>query len=243
MIVKIIIKEFFKAFKEVSGLVLDFIFPASCIICDADAEYLCKSCSRLIKPLKSRCCPVCGFGGSCFACTGCKGKTALDGLISAADYEENRVLQKCIHQIKYNFIEPLALPVAEIMAGAIESAVLDARVDYCLTPVPLHKKRYKWRGFNQAEILANEIGRISGMPVFNLLERISYKKPQMELSREERLKNVEDAFRVIESARITPKILLVDDVATTLSTLNECAAALKAAGAEIVIGLVAARAK
>jgi predicted amidophosphoribosyltransferase len=220
----------------------------------------------------------------------------LDGLIAACRYENNPVVHKAIHEFKYNFIEDLAEPLGKLMAAALSlkisgaggasetaSARADANADgggragggrangcddFVLCPVPLHKKRLKWRGFNQAKLLADVVSGECELPVKEILERVKFKKPQMELKREERLKNVVDAFRIArgdgagarcgavhdvpgggyggrnegQGSAIPQNIILVDDVATTLSTLNSCAKELKAAGAKIVYALVIARA-
>jgi ComF family protein len=156
------------------------------------------------------------------------------------DYEKSPLITKAVHELKYNFIEEMAAPLGELLAQTLKENLTDEpEKNWVICPVPLHKKRRKWRGFNQAELLAKrlmEFGNVS-----NLLERSRYSKPQMELHRDERLKNVCGSF--IYSADFLPEnVLLVDDVATTLSTLNECAGVLKLAGVKTVIGLVLARA-
>lgn len=109
-----------------------------------------------------------------------------------------------------------------------------------LVPVPLHKKRLAERGFNQAEALAKKIGERAHMPVCNVLRRDTHTSPQAKLAKAERLMNVKGVFSIGAPLPAgTP--VLVDDVATTLSTLQECAAVLKEAGYEEVGAIAIAR--
>lgn len=116
--------------------------------------------------------------------------------------------------------------------------------------MPLHEKRYAWRSFNQAELLANKLKKVlsqNGLDITflpGLLFRPKYTKPQMKIhSTEDRKKNIIGNFSLNEDFRkkVPRKIIIVDDVTTTGATLNECAKVLKRHGAEKVWGLVLAR--
>jgi ComF family protein len=111
-------------------------------------------------------------------------------------------------------------------------------------PVPLHVSRLRWRGFNQAQLLATPLARQAGVPLDALsLERIRHTRPQVELTEAERRRNVAHAFRVTRPGRVhRRRILLVDDVYTTGATVDECSRELKRAGAASVDVLVLARA-
>lgn len=113
-----------------------------------------------------------------------------------------------------------------------------------IIPVPLHKRRLRWRGFNQALMLAREISEITGIWVDpNTLIRVRYTRPQTRLPFKERSENVKGAFEVARETFVRDRsVLLVDDVATTGSTLTECARVLKKAGARRVEALTIARA-
>lgn len=103
----------------------------------------------------------------------------------------------------------------------------------CIVPVPLHKSKLRSRGFNQAELLAEAIGEEVGLPVRRLLLKKKKTKDQKSLSRNQRIKNVTDAFAVDEEElgpKMPSSVLLVDDVCTTGSTLTACAHVLKARG-------------
>jgi len=103
----------------------------------------------------------------------------------------------------------------------------------CIVPVPLYSTRQRSRGFNQAELLAKALGEETGLPVRLLLKKQKKTKDQKSLSKNQRLKNVQDAFLVDEEAmngKIPGAVLLLDDVSTTGSTLTACARVLKACG-------------
>ena len=103
----------------------------------------------------------------------------------------------------------------------------------CIVPVPLHPSKQRCRGFNQAELLAEALGEETGLPVRRLLLKKKKTKDQKSLSRNQRIKNIKDAFVVDEeeiSFGIPASVLLIDDVSTTGSTLTACARALKAYG-------------
>ena len=103
----------------------------------------------------------------------------------------------------------------------------------CIVPVPLHPSKQRYRGFNQAELLAEALGEETGIPVRLLLKKQKKTKDQKSLSKNQRIKNVKDAFVVDEDAlggQVPESVLLLDDVTTTGSTLTACANVLKAKG-------------
>jgi ComF family protein len=119
---------------------------------------------------------------------------------------------------------------------------MTARLDLAM-PVPLHKKRLRSRGFNQALILAHGISERFSVPLlYDTLVRLRSTRPQVELSGHERVENVRGAFCLLRPSEVRDKrVLLVDDVFTTGATMNECAKVLKDAGARSVTVLTLAR--
>jgi len=179
----------------------------------------------------------------------------LDALVVSAKYKENNI-SKIIHTYKYNLVQDLYIPLGKIMIKALLDSNLP--LSDVIIPIPLHKRRIRWRGFNQASHLAIYVSKnlTPGLeiPVLNdLLFRKNYTTPQMKIKKyAERKMNIRDAFDInpygtdnncaIQISRIKNKrILLVDDIATTGATLNECARILKSAGAKKVFGIVLAR--
>ncbi len=111
-----------------------------------------------------------------------------------------------------------------------------------LVPVPLHPARQRERGFNQAELLALELRRECGVPLGKVLQRTRYTTTQTQFDRSERMENLRGAFRLRRGCNVQDlRMLLVDDVLTTGSTLSECASVLKKAGALSVHAATAAR--
>lgn len=113
--------------------------------------------------------------------------------------------------------------------------------DTTLIPIPLSKKRLRWRGFNQAELLARELAAAFAYPLNQDLKRIKHAWPQADLNGAERLNNIADSFAWTGTSLGGRTIILIDDVATTGATLNEAARILKTAGAGAIYGLVLAK--
>ncbi|MFB0528132.1 MAG: ComF family protein, partial [bacterium] len=169
---------------------------------------------------------------------------SLERIWSIAVYDG--VLKKLIHQFKYKEKRYLANPLGKLMVDFVEEYLREERFDY-IVPIPLEKARQKKRGYNQAELLAGVLGEAVNKPILtNLVERRKKTKPQFGLNREERFENLFGAFEISQSGKgdiptIAGKtVLLLDDLATTGATLDECAKVLKGVGVSEVYGLVLA---
>ena len=149
--------------------------------------------------------------------------------------------KELIHRFKYGKKIPLGRKLARRLGETINSNFHFLESDF-LIPVPLHKSRYRERGFNQSEVVAEEISKITGVLVLKgVLKRKKNTKDQTNLSPQQREENVRGAFVVTETERINgKKIILVDDVITTGATLSECARMLRQAGAERILGMTVA---
>lgn len=244
--------ETFSSFLQgVEKQILDTLFPLRCLGCRTKGAWICSVCEHQIMLRTEQYCPVClrhitPTGEVCFSCRD-KRKPALDGIFVASYYKEP-LFAHALHTYKYRFIPHLSVPFGNILKNALEKSPL--RLPDLLIPVPLHKKRLRFRGFNQSELIARELSSslTPGLeiPLSNdILLRIRYTKPQMKTtSREERLMNLKGAFALAagKEALIRGKYLwLIDDVATTGTTLEECATLLKRHGAKAVFGIVLAR--
>lgn len=159
-------------------------------------------------------------------------------VISAAIMEDT--LEQLIYALKYRGLYRLAEPLGDWMAGAIglNPATRDMFGDHPLiVPVPLHPQRLRERGYNQAALLARRLAQVAMMPIDEqALQRVRHTNSQVEThSREERLKNMVFAFQCTRPELVANHdIILVDDVSTTGATLNDCARALRVAGAASV---------
>jgi ComF family protein len=153
------------------------------------------------------------------------------------------MLLDAIHQFKYNGKVLFSSLLGDLLANCSLSSI-DFRNYDLLIPVPLHKKRLRERGFNQALLLAGRIKKRWKLPVdCSVLKRIRWTDSQINLSRRIRLKNIKGAFQVMNQGKIKEKkILLVDDVYTTGFTANECSKTLIKSGASRVDVLTLARA-
>lgn len=172
-------------------------------------------------------------------CGPCRqGETEFDRLRVFGAYDAE--LRQLIVLLKYNGLRPLAGPLAGWLALVATQHPALADVD-ALVPVPLHPRRERQRGYNQAELLARELSRWLKRPVeTGWLERVKDTPSQTGLTHAQREENVRGAFAA-RSKLDSRRILLVDDVCTTGATLNACARVLKAAGAETVQALTVAR--
>jgi len=141
-------------------------------------------------------------------------------------------VRKIIHYYKYFGLYDLADNLVEIYQKSLSEVDFDL-----ITWVPLSAGKQKKRGFNQAELIARGLSVRFGCPVWSGLFRIKYRKSQVGLDREDRLMNVKGNFRA-QTGLSGEKVLLVDDVCTTMATLNECSRELKRAGAGEVWGVV-----
>lgn len=243
---------------------LELFFPSFCLGCQKEGTYLCEDCKATLDISQFNYClcnknptrlPLYQKDGTCYKCF----DKNLSGLYFALPYKENRLTKKIIHQFKYQpYIKDLAKTLALLL---IEHFILsennkeDIWRDSILIPIPLDKDKLKSRGYNQAEELSKELSKILQVPVIseNLIKTKST-KPQMELSKEERIKNLQGAFSISNrhcEKDSSPtkqsfdlrgkKVFLVDDVYTTGSTMEECARVLKQANAKQVWGIALAR--
>ena len=156
----------------------------------------------------------------------------------AALLNYNDVAQNSMIQIKYHNKREYLDFYGAALAVRYEDTIRKMNVD-AIVPVPIHPSRRRTRGFNQAEILAKIVGNRLGIPVrTDLLKRTRKTLPQKELSAGERLKNLSGAFRAEEMPPEIRRVLLIDDIYTTGSTIEACTRTLKTAGAEAVYFVV-----
>lgn len=219
---------------------LDLIFPKRCVGCGKFGDYFCKNCREKIDFLDKPVCPICqrqAIGGKTHP--GCADRYKLDGLIVAAKCRG--VIRTAIKKVKYKWIYDIEKILVDLVSGQIWK--FDFPQNSILVPVPLHIKRKRWRGFNQSEILAATLAQKFKVPFSDTLIRNRETKTQVGLSREERKKNIKDAFAIRQTPHQSVRgknIILVDDVYTSGATVGECAKVLKKAGAASVWGMAIA---
>lgn len=216
---------------------LNSIFPETCPVCSGKSQNhatapICDECWNTIGPYSGPMCQRCGkplVSDSATFCGGClESEPAFEYARSFGLYDG--VLRKAINHLKYYGMRRLAVPLAEMMIG-MQLPQVDAVI-----PVPLHKSRHRQREFNQSALLSRQMARnLKADLIINRLTKIRDTAPQVGLRHKERIRNVKNAFRVEDEGTISgKKIILVDDVVTTGSTIRECAKVLKKAGASYI---------
>jgi ComF family protein len=237
---------------EILTGIADLIFPPRCITCGAVLEEhgplpFCPPCTAGIHFIRSPLCPRCGIPypvteGEDHLCGECLATTRPYAISRAVGRYEGTLLT-AIHLFKYQGKIGIGKLLGRIMAD-FAGTQWDMRVFSAIMPVPLHRKRLRERGFNQAVILAREVAKRFSLPLdFMTLRRKVFTAPQVGLGKEDRSANVRGAFLVRKPQKVAGRrILLVDDVTTTGSTLRECASALMHEEAEAVAVLTLARA-
>ncbi len=227
---------------------VNLIFPKYCVQCKRIGNYICDNCFSYIRFDPTPICPKCNkqsIEGATHP--RCRTLYSIDGLVSAVVY--TGVIKRLVHQYKYNpYVSDLRDDIGRLMCESLEQNEIffnflkDKPV---LIPVPLHPMRLSRRGYNHSWLLCSYVAQYFKQEVNNdVLVRTRNTKPQFKLSKNDRYSNVKDAFKIQESQKKTVKgrtILIIDDIATTCSTLGEIAKVLKRNGAKSVWGVVFAR--
>ncbi|MGK9476108.1 ComF family protein [Melioribacter sp. OK-6-Me] len=205
---------------------IDFLLPRFCLHCkiklNDNEKYLCKECNnslhRISIPLSS-----------------------LNKIESLSDYrtlylfEKEMPVQSLIHNLKYNGIFRIGIYLGKTMGEEYKNIFMNEWHIDSIVPVPLYHSKQAERGYNQSYYIAKGIKSATGINVSKVLKRIRYTQSQTELTLSERMLNVKGAFKIKRFKKVTGKsLLLVDDVITTGSTVNECASVLLEAGANKV---------
>ena len=230
----------------------DILFPPLCHACkafipDAGAIHLCASCLAGSPAIASPRCTICGLpflteGGTDHPCGGCIQHPPSFAAARAAVLFEGPV-RDLIHRFKYGKKVQHCRPLGLLTARQLGEFVAASSADLII-PVPLHVKRLRERGFNQALLLSETLAKHWRLSLSrHNLRRVRWTEPQISLSASERKDNVWGAFAVHDAEGVrNRRIILVDDVYTTGSTVAECARTLRKAGAEAVFAVTIARA-
>lgn len=219
---------------------LDVFFPPTCIGCRGVVDgggfrYICDGCARKIVIAEAPRCTTCGypFFGALAESQGCGHCVELD-----PRFNEGRTVallqgpvRRLVHALKYDHAVHLVEDVARIVAKC--PGFTDFLEDAVLVPVPLHPRKRRERGFNQAEVIAEIFAQlVPSVEVVPILERIIDTRTQTRLDRKSRHSNLKNAFALAPATPVVSgqRYVLIDDVFTTGSTLNACAQVLRRAG-------------
>ena len=229
---------------------LDLLFPPLCHVCkafipNAGRLLICAGCINKISFLVSPFCTTCGkpfateagLDHTCGACLAhapfhiCRSATLFAGPV-----------QELIHRFKYGNRVHLCQPLGLVTAAALARFCREAAPDL-IVPVPLHRKRLRQRGFNQSQLVGKVLEKQWRIPQeIGNLRRVRWTEPQTSLDARDRVGNVRGAFAVKDARRLEGKrVLLVDDVLTTGSTMRACAESLREAGATAIFAVTVAR--
>lgn len=238
---------------SVVAYIKDILFPISCLSCGREGEWYCAPCQTMIFVVPHQRCPNCArptpHGSICIECLP---GSHLDGLTTLYDYHENTQIAEIIKTLKYQ----LAYDIARILPSFIRKAQAEIwtsltrlRSEVACVPIPLHPRRERERGFNQSERVASAFISVWQEVApelrcdlrLDLLTRVRYTKSQAQLNALERRTNLTGAFAWNQAQPVPEHVVLVDDVFTTGSTMQECARELKRHGAHWVWGVTLAR--
>ena len=215
--------------------VLDLVFPRRCVICDGisdrPGEAVCKKCRESIIYIKDPCCMKCGKqlqNSKQEYCSDCE-KKRHEYIQGTALYDYGSMADS-LFRFKYGgrmeYARFYGTELYEKRKNWLEAKGPDA-----LVPVPIHSSRKRKRGYNQAELIARELSKCSGIPVnTSLIRRIKHTRPLKDLSYGERQNNLKKAFKICQNDVKLNTIVIIDDIYTTGSTIDSMARILKGAG-------------
>lgn len=220
-------------------ILLDILYPRRCALCDrvvrSEEFPLCKRCRPETKLIKEPRCFICGKGLTAEAdeyCTDCTGKTHIyeQGISALAN---SGAVKASMMRFKFSGRQEYAVFFARCMALVLKNR-LETWKPEIMIPVPLHTSKKAKRGYNQAELLCSELEGLIGVATDrNLVRRTRKTKPQKDLDDRERKANLEQAFEITGKCSYN-RVLIVDDIYTTGSTIDAVASVLKAAGVKNV---------
>ncbi|MER3474656.1 MAG: hypothetical protein C4335_11630 [Armatimonadota bacterium] len=224
--------------------ILSTLYPPRCAACAlVGYDGWCEACAEQIEYVAQPVCARCGTPLSpekfCPSCTA--HPLVVDAVRAVAHYRG--AVQKAIHRCKYSKHPTVAPALADLLVKGWQTNLLEPlHPAQVVIPIPIHVSRARERGFNQSELIARHFCERTRLPLaHDVLKRTVYRRPQVGLGADERRQNVKDAFQVVHREQVAGKcVLLIDDVWTTGSTLNEAGRALLLAGAERVFAYTVA---
>ncbi|MFN2417740.1 MAG: ComF family protein [Candidatus Limnocylindria bacterium] len=211
---------------------LDLLMPPACAACGRSGALLCPGCLGGFRV------PSRAADRFLASDAGIVVGDALSLAVAAFAYEGP--IRRALAALKYTGASRLA-PILGRAAAPTLRDLLALTGPATLVPVPLHIERRRARGYNQAELLARGLGQLAATPVADPLDRARPTTKQHRLNRAARLHNLRDAFAVREGADAPATVVLVDDIITTMATMEACASVLREAGCEAVYGFALAR--
>ncbi|MBI2484195.1 ComF family protein [Candidatus Uhrbacteria bacterium] len=215
-----------RVFNTISAALLDIFFPRFCLGCNMYGVWVCDACRQKLPRYMPRPLYFVNY-------------TAHLSAIRAAYSYDHWLTRSIVHTCKYQGIRDLAAIMASALAHEL-SYIPTYDQECLLIPVPLHESKLRERGFNQAELIATRLAGMIGAQInTNAVARVRSTRTQVTLNRKQRKENVRQAFACVDPLSVAGrKIILIDDISTTGSTLSELAGIVRSSGAVEVSGLV-----
>ncbi len=198
---------------------LDIFFPKKCVGCGKEGEYVCQKCEIFLSEVPNL----------------IEAKPH-SSIMSIWEYEG--LMEKLIRRIKYDGQYHI---IDELVEKAFEKITLELPENTCLTFVPMYKKRERERGFNQAELIAKKVGKMTNREVVSLLTKTKDNVSQVGLDPQGRIENVQDAFQIKAGVAYHKNLLLIDDFWVSGATIKECSRVLRTVGVKNVWTFTLAR--
>ncbi len=213
--------------------ILDILFPKYCVNCRKSGDFLCPNCfSKLSYDVNNICLACTKPSYNSLTHPNCRNKNRIEGAFACLVFDS--ITKKLVHQFKYEpYLSSLAPFITDLMFESLiqnEEFVKLQKQEIILVPIPLSKKKYRSRGYNQSELVSKELSKKLHWKTLNALIRVKDTKTQVGLTKEERRDNIHDAFKInpkFVKEIANKNILLIDDVVTTGATFNEATRILK----------------
>ncbi len=233
-------------FKSISEKIENYLLPSQCAVCGNKGQILCPSCRARLPRLAPRC-PNCGqksiLGLFCLSCQKATEQYYFDGVMSLSTYE-NSGLKPALQVLKYQGGQSIGVMLGKMLGRLISTHWRQASADLkdstpIIIPLPLHPRRERERGYNQALLIAQGVSLITHWPINHGLRRLSYQSPSAHLNYQERQQQTK-FFIYRGSDLVGRNVILVDDIITTGATVQAASLALKQAGVKkLIIAVIA----
>lgn len=231
--------------RGVAGHVVQAVYPASCAGCGLPGAWFCVDCERSIQEDSLRGCSRCGGGGRRqFGCARCSELFPNRLFALRAGFLLDGPMRRAIHRFKYRGEYERGRDLATRLSARLSSLVPESKRVDTVIPVPLHPRRRRERGFNQAEILADALARTLDVPSIPAVRRVRNTPSQTSRDLAARTENIFGAFAPVNEYQDFvdgKRVVIVDDVTTTGATMAAVAASLEEAGAATIRAIALAR--
>ncbi len=233
--------------EKIKDAILDAIFPRFCLNCDKEGRYLCLRCALSMEEVPLICphCLTAQKNGKTHS--DCYSREKIDGLVSFWEYDG--LAKKAVYQMKENSLIDIPREMVEVAFLLMDndksrfSSFLHFLYSegVVVIPVPINRGRERERGFNQSEVIAKRVSKLTGATFSKLLLKKKENREQKDLGKKERFVNVKDVFFCNDKLPVPCRAIVVDDVWTSGATMREAVNTVKKAGVEEVWGLTLTR--